>query len=158
MQHNQLKLEDVKRNTYITYGWDHFNKDKFVPVRNNNYINKPFGGLWACNAKSNDWYNFCKSEDFKAESLSKHFKFKLSADARILMFDSVYNVLYCPQIKDPIIMFDNIKSVYPDFEEISKYFDAIWYSKSRYQLYYMLYGWDVDSLLVLNPDIIIPTN
>ena len=40
-----------------------------------------------------------------------------------------------------------------DFERVAKDYDFIDFKVK--ELYYQLYGWDLDSILVLNPDVII---
>ena len=44
-----------------------------------------------------------------------------------------------------------------DFESLSKSYDAIelHLSDSEDNLYMMLYGWDCDSILIMNPDVIV---
>ena len=42
-----------------------------------------------------------------------------------------------------------------DFEKIYQKYDAVEINiSSDYMLYYFLYGWDCDSVLVMNPDVI----
>ena len=44
-----------------------------------------------------------------------------------------------------------------DFEKITENYDAIIINAgSDVLLYHMFYGWDVDSILVLNKDVVIP--
>ena len=56
------------------------------------------------------------------------------------------------QNKLPLLMGINI---FLDFEKLSKEYDAIEVNISECRdLYYSLYGWDCDSIVIMNPDII----
>ena len=49
-----------------------------------------------------------------------------------------------------------VESVYLDFEQMkASGIDAFEVSLS-YKMYYMFYGWDVSSILVMNKDVIVP--
>ena len=42
-----------------------------------------------------------------------------------------------------------------DFEKLAEIYDAmVVYISADYNLYYRLYGWDVDSVLVFNPNVV----
>ena len=73
----------------------------------------------------------------------------MTNDAKILTIST------CEHLKD---LPKSCESCYDflDFEELSKKYDAIevWISKDS-NLYFELYGWDCDSILIMNPKIII---
>ena len=43
-----------------------------------------------------------------------------------------------------------------DFEKLAETYDAVEVNiSSDFNLYYQLYGWDCDSIVIMNPDIIV---
>jgi len=145
---------------YIHYGNDHFDPDKFNQIMNLYLSNKPSGGLWAspCNAERS-WYKWCKSEKFRIESFDKWFTFTLKDDAKILTIKTKQDLCelenngFCVDKYTKIRY--NLRGFYPDFEKLAKHYDAIEVYMSD-TIYWGLYGWDCDSLLVLNPDCVVP--
>lgn len=74
---------------------------------------------------------------------------------KVVTLDDLTNFLnkYCDQ--------DEWRSIRVDFESIAQFYDALFvkiYTEDcedfQQQAYWQLYGWDVDSLLIFNPDII----
>ena len=56
--------------------------------------------------------------------------------------------------------YEGLRSLRPvDFEALMQAgVDAVEFNLSKdYELYWALYGWDCDSILILNPEIIIPS-
>lgn len=167
------------RNTvYIHYGSDHFDKKRFRKVRNcilGDIGEKPRAGtgLWASPVDSETtWYDWCEEEDFHIDNLSSSFKFKLLPTARVLYIrnwdelgeaKAIYQnygwFAYIYQF-DSGAMEENMKAKFaPDFERIANDYDAMyvrmwWGDGINSGSYYQLYGWDVDSLLVLNPYVV----
>lgn len=137
---------------YIHYGNSKFIPDLFTPIKNIPFRNKPSGGLWACEAKTNDWYVWCHNEDIFLDSLQDSFTFKLRPNTRFLLLDSEESIRNLPQVTG-----HDYVSYYPDFEEISKSYDVIVY-KCNEKTYSALYGWDLDSILILNKEVIIYGN
>ena len=145
---------------YIHYGSDSFIKDCFLPIRNHAHFNKPYGGLWASPTDATDsWFDWCCENCFRMEKLSKSFQFDISPDANIITITSVDDgrkIVY--DLQDIFSMgrtFLDIPELCIDFEKLLAHgIDAISF-KLNAATYWLLYGWDVDSLLVLNPDCII---
>ena len=139
--------------TYIHYGHKHFDKTMFVRVRNNSPKNKPIGGLWASPDDATfGWKDWCEAEDFRECKEENSFQFTLP-EANILKINSVEDFR-----KLPILTQDyNVMGWLIDFEQCFKLgYDAIELCLSEdYDLYYELYGWDCDSILVLNPDMVV---
>ena len=168
----EVNLDDIdakfnnKENTtiYVHYGHKEFDKDNFNKIQNRRNFNKPYGGLWASAVDAEyGWKEWNESSDYVNISEENSFKFKLSADANILVISSVDDVEKLPlqESDDPIFkliasMRGGIKPV--DFETLkSEGYDAIDFRVSKnHELYNALYGWDCDSILVMNPDIIEP--
>lgn len=144
---------------YIHYGSTKFDKNRFKSVKNISHFSKPSGGLWASdiNAKfgwkgGNEYEHFMECEEFNS------FKFKLSDSAKVLLILNVDSVKLLPQQEDSRSIFYGTREYHPDWEKIAEQgYDAVEFILSNDgRLYWSLYGWDCDSLLVLNPDIIIP--
>lgn len=149
---------------FIHYGADHFDKDKFNYVKNagiGGICCKPYPHtcLWASPIDDQDgWHDWCETNWFHLDRLNKSFKFKLKEKSRVLKvvtLDDLTNFLnkYCDQ--------DEWRSIRVDFESIAQFYDALFvkiYTEDcedfQQQAYWQLYGWDVDSLLIFNPDII----
>jgi hypothetical protein len=144
---------------YIHYGHDKFDKNLFKEIKNREVFVKPSGGLWASNNNYEiSWEKWCINEGFKTDSLKLFFEFKLSENSKILIIDSADKLYKLPKIKmnnSPILGSYN---VYLDFEKLKKDYDAIevLISKDFDRLYWDLYGWDCDCILIMNKDIIIP--
>lgn len=146
--------DNINEKTYIHYGHDHFNINYFSPVKN--FLpTKPCDGLWACDVESNyNWKDWCEDNDFELDS-NLFFKFKLKENAKILKINDINDLN-----KIPVISYSPINKIFPkekiyDFESLNGIYDAIEIFISKDPLlYYRFYGWDIDSLLVLNPNVI----
>lgn len=151
---------------YIHYGSKEFDITKYEPIKNEEVWIKPYGGLWGSPVNSErDFKMFCEStfannrrDNTKiGEYLSKSFLFTVKDTANIHYIHDMNTLLELPTI-------DYYKvsrlSVYIDFEKaLSMGIDAIEYKYPTNQsilnpYYNALYGWDCDSILVMNPDII----
>ena len=141
-------------NAYIHYGNASFDKNKFETPRNIKWNNKPYGGLWASRVDAKyGWREWCKENDFIHFDHKKSFTFTLSDNANIMHINCVADVKKLPE-QDFDREFTCIKTV--DFEKLmANGIDAIEFNISNdWDLYMALYGWDCDSTLILNPDII----
>lgn len=148
---------------YIHYGHPFYNKDFVNKIENVMCFVKPYGGLWASrvNAKYG-WYDWCTDNEFRLDKLNTHFKFVLTDDARVVQLRSVDDIYTneLPQLH-PII--EQSHSIYLDFEKcVSIGIDAIEVTLDTDNkpfwdtLRWALYGWDCDSILILNPEIVCP--
>lgn len=150
--------------TYIHYGADHFDKRFFNAVMNDVFPSvKPLhGGLWASPIDSNcSWNDFCKNNEYELDKLGKYFQFKLTDDSKVMFIDSNYKLDklvsegFCKNNGFTTSRLINIGLYYLDFEKIANFgYDAILVF-INYETYMSLYGWDCDTLLVLNPDCVI---
>ena len=157
---------------YRHYGHNKFDINKFVPVFNGAFSNKPEGGLWACPTIDYDinWEEWSRSNDFQVDRLNKYFDFKLKDNAKILEIKNMSDLEKLPRVSYDdedlryIISIDKMNSDI-DFEELSKEYDGmmVWmyrandlknYERVYDGIYYKLYGWDVDTLVVFNPQTI----
>ena len=149
---------------YRHYGHDKFDKNLFLKIKNEELRNKPHGGLWASPTKDVDvgWARWCMQEEFCVDKLDSYFDFKLKDNARVLRIEKIKDLEKLPRVKlNDNLMTINHMNFDIDFEEIGKNYDAILVymyrdeeSKGMKSMYFELYGWDVDTLLVLNPDVI----
>ena len=140
------------------YGSKHFDKKMFEePIydADDKYLNKPSKGFWGSPIDSkNSWKNFCLSEAFNLSRLNDHFEFKLKRFARVLKvlnkkdLDSLYR-------KYGVIGEYGHRAL--NWEKIIKKYDAmILIIPDDFDLLYRLNltSWDVDSIVVFNPDIV----
>jgi len=141
-----MVLRNIKLHL-VTYGkGDYFNIAKFEQIKNK-FI-KPEGGLWASPVNvSYGWINWCKDNDFG--DLSSNFEFVFIGN--IFKIDSVRHAALMPWVK---LLDTSIK--YPDFEKmVSLGCDAIYLTaKGEAETRFSnpsLYGWDCESVLVMNP-------
>lgn len=141
---------------YIHYGSPCFSLECFNQPRNIRGWNKPEGGLWASDeAAKYGWKDWCNAEHFRACRENNAFRFDLAPTAKILCLNSVdavnklplqtneYSGRYCKAVDFEKLVSDGVDVV--DFR-----------LSSAPELYWVMYGWDCDCILVLNPDVIIP--
>lgn len=149
-----LPEEDTMKIKCIHYGDTTFNKEWFKRPTNRVCFNKPTGGMWCSPVDAEwGWKEWCESEDFYVENLKIWFTFTLESN-KILIIDS-------PEDLNKFIWTYSEKygkdNPYPDFVAMSKIWDAIFLTDSgigstRFSTPYDLYGWDCESILILNPD------
>lgn len=151
---------------YIHYGDVHFDYDLFDRVRNFSG-NKPMGGLWATpkEPKYIDWKEWCEGNDFNVDRLKYSFEFELSPDAKVFNMSSgndiyrLHDELNCCEYDNwdwyyyQFSKFPPVEKI--DFEMMIRLgYDAfmLWMDPD---LYWSMYGWDCDSLLIFNPDCVV---
>lgn len=147
---------------YIHYGCTEFRKELFNSVRNRKFI-KPNGGFWASPLDSErSWESWCISNEMNSWLNGGSFTFTLTDDAKVYHIYSIADLYELPRNKTAVALFNEY---YIDFEAcVRSGIDAIELHLSEERdnhdgfmkgLYWELYGWDVDSLLIFNPDIIV---
>jgi hypothetical protein len=170
--------------TYIHYGSDAFIPEYFQPVQNNQFYSiKPEGGLWASPKNGRfTWKDFCEGDNFQTEALEYSFEFELKPNAKILEIKTITDLNRVPatdsngkryyssfQESSEGIFLDQKKfmeymsevqrygmNYKIDFVEINKEYDAVYVDGADIYLHWALYGWDCETLLILNPDVIVP--
>lgn len=158
--------------TYIHYGDTKFDYDLFDRIRNRNESCgvlgiKPLGGLWATPKEASyiDWKKWCLSNEFNCDRLAYYFEFNLTQNAKIFHIanaDDVYELvsLGCCDLQPASYRYLNPTSEIPpvekiDFEMLVKLgYDGFELHMNQ-NLYWAMYGWDCDTLLIFNPDVII---
>ena len=99
------------------------------------------------------WRDWCTETNFKA-GLSNYFLFPLSNSSKMLIIYNVEQLLSLPKINNSIT--SNVRSIL-DSEKSSKEYDAIEIPISEnFRFDIELYGWDCNSILVLNHNVVIP--
>lgn len=149
---------------YIHYGSSKFDPNRWSDVRGSEggMFNKPDGGLWATPADAEyGWREWCEREKFGVNSLNRSFRFELSSDARILELtpENVWDLPVDSALNKRISIEDWRKTgraVGIDFAKLAEDYDVLECSITKYpELYWMLYGWDCDCILVLNKEVIV---
>ena len=151
--------------TYIHYGSNNFDLQKFNPISNQETLwNKPSGGFWASPIDAKlGWRNWCQQERYELNNLNAHFNFLITPNARVHHLYTSKDLEHLPKQSGHYISYGNF--FYPDFEKMMEDgWDAIELHLSSsdrnwdYEdgLYWRLYGWDCDSILIMNPNIILP--
>ena len=143
---------------YIVLGKTELKEELFNKDLTNNGINKPKGGLWSSPYNKDTisgWYQFCKEQNFVKADNTVGVIFTLKEEARVYTIDSKEDL-------------DNLVNKYPNdvleilkeiaglnFIAVSKDYDAIYLTDkgqwaTRFSQPNTLYGWDCETLLVLN--------
>lgn len=141
----------MNKDVYIHYGHNEYNDKLFKEIKNKGFV-KPTGGLWASSITAcYAWKDWCRENNFRECIEDNSFKFKLKPGTRKLTIDNHKQLLDLPNLDVPY----RFTWVTLDFEKIKEEYDAIEVLISNDpRLYWDLYGWDCDSLLVLNKDCI----
>lgn len=137
---------------YVHYGSDTFHRPN--PIANRDYyFTKPIGGLWASRKNGKfTWKDWCESEEFRLHTFDSSFEFTLKDHSRILELSSIDQLDNLPKLKE----FEKgswASDCCLDFEKLSTQYDAIEVT-DIHELYFALYGWDCNSILIMNPDIV----
>lgn len=149
---------------YVHYGHKHFDKELFKEIKNINNFVKPNGGLWASDIDAEyGWKDFVDNNNFNTEKYQDFFRFLLKDNAKVLTITNSKQLKDLPKNKNTIYQFE-APFVMLDFEELKKHYDAIEVlisAEDSYDdigmargLYWDLYGWDCDTLLVMNKDVV----
>lgn len=150
----------MEHKIYVHIGSNKFDKNLFKPIKNIDFFVKPSGGLWGSPIDSPyGWEDWVKANNFNHTiGFDKYgndrFYFQLKPNVRLLTIDNVKILNDLPQISNPVLQ--TVKSfVSLDYEALAQEYDAIEVNISADEnLYWELYGWDVDSILVLNSNCI----
>ena len=151
---------------FIHYGSDSFDINRVKLVQNQPLSNKPIGGFWATPVGAElGWKEWCEEVGLEMERLKSHFEFTLSEDAKVIEIskeeDTEALPLYIEKMAEKMMRLfgDAFRTSKPiDFEKlVADGVDAILFNLSAdcMMKYGALSGWDCDSLLVLNPKVII---
>lgn len=150
-----------KNKKYIHYGHKKFERVRFCPIRNRECFSKPDGGLWASPVDAKyGWSGWCEENDFRECNEDNSFTFTLREGANVLHIRDIEYLERLPQIKSEYALWCQL-----DFEKLLEDgIDAIELHLSEEDvsnltvcegLYWSLYGWDCDSILIMNPNVIV---
>jgi len=146
---------------YIHYGHSHFDSNKMLPIKNNCFLTKPLGGFWAsCVNSKFSWLDWVQQNNYYTDKFNLdnlYFKFKLKPSAKVLTITNVSQLEDLPHQSNSdynsLCSLSNWTLL--DFEQLSQIYDAIEVIiSSDIELYYQLYGWDCDSILIMNKNIV----
>lgn len=150
---------------FITYGCGkHFDRSKFREIKNREVLSiyhKPHGGLWSSPVNSDiGWKDWCLGEDFMLEKLKESFRFKIKETSKVYIIDNEVDLKNIPMKLETSFSFRPFERCI-DYEGMKNVgYDAIWLTghgmrSTREDHYGMTtYGFDCETLLILNPDII----
>lgn len=141
---------------YVHYGHKKFLKKYFQPIRNAGFFPKPNGGFWASrNDAEYGWKEWNEVSKWAECSEDNCFKFYISDDANVVTIHSVDDLKDLPDEDSPDGIKSGLKII--DFEKLlSVGVDAVEVLISEdFRLYHELYGWDCDSIVIMNPNIIV---
>lgn len=140
----------------IHHGHDKFKSECFNPIRNRSHWNKPSGGLWTSPIASTDgWLNWCEDNHFSTGDNSKSFVLELN-NPKIFTINSPYiDDKYLVEGDKPILDFMK----YLNYEMIvDEGYDVIHLTTSALydgaSIMSPFYGWDCETILILNLNII----
>ncbi len=152
--------------TYISYGHKYYDPKKFDKIKNrkdNFWINKPEGGLWAADILTDDWQGFCIDNGYRRHryNRSNSFTFTLSDNARVLKLRTdkdCADVLRKYALVDKRMNRKKEESIFNkyvlDYERIAQDYDVIDYKDEICQSCFPY--WDIDCILVLHQEVIRP--
>jgi len=143
-------LDNINNFSVIHYGATEYIPNKIKPIKNDNWC-KPRGGLWCSPTNSNwGWKDWCKIEHFRDCDERNSFKLKFKPNSKIILINSLSDLINLPKVESE---YDCLK--HPDFELLATLCDVIWLTEigqNETHLSYpnSLYGWDCESVLILN--------
>jgi hypothetical protein len=139
----------------IHYGASKFEFSKIAPIENKAWV-KPSGGLWTSPINSEwGWKEWCAAENFSDCRQENSFTVRLVRQARVFMIDSYKDLMSCPLVPSS---YSSNKSL--NFQSIAMDYDAIWLTEkgqneTRFSVPVNLYGWDCETVLILNGQCIV---
>jgi hypothetical protein len=136
----------------IHYGSDKFIPEKVLPVKNDSWVKpKREGGLWTSPIDSKwGWKDWNDCEQFRDCDERNSFTVCLKSNAKIYVIDSLEDLKNSP-------LREGYSKRVLDFEVIAQSYDAIWLTEKGQNETHLsypidLYGWDCETVLILNPD------
>ena len=150
---------------YIHYGSKKFDKTKVTCKRRSYLGSKPNYGLWASPVNTNwGWKNWCDNEGYMECDEENSFMFSLNSTAKVLNIFTEDDIL-------PYISRTELYAIFPDWRgQISKTsiidtidwdkivsdgYDAVELYNSIDLQHTVFNSWDCDSIVVLNPDVVV---
>lgn len=152
---NELAFEfKTKGRQLIHYGSTNYNPELVGKIVNARWV-KPKGGLWTSPVDSQwGWKDWCEMENFRECNESNSFRLVFKPEAKILVINGLYDLEILP--KNVFELAYNYRKHYLDFELLATTYDAIWLTEVGQRETHLsqpmdLYGWDCESVLIMNP-------
>ena len=158
-----------KDKVYVSYLHMEFDKKYFncndvISLNPFDPINKPRYGFWASPIDAEfGWKDFCEQNQMEDMMGGVKFTFKLSKDAKIFNIKDLDDIERLPYTSSTEIAF--AESVFVDFDELKRRgYDGVELFDSGIGHYFAnkkelcFNAWDCESIVIWNPDIIIPIN
>ena len=148
----------------ICYGCgDRFDVSKFRPIENRESFNKPEGGLWASPVDSSwGWIDWCHAEEYRECVQANSFRFTLADDANVMVIDDLEDLRKLPWIRSEFERLHEFRTLrgINFWALLTSGVQAIHLTvegqeRTRYSEP-SLYGWDCESVLVMDPGIVQP--
>lgn len=156
-----MNIKESKK-IYIHYGnspaTSHFDPSLFGAIKNRHIPwTKPDArsGLWGSPVDSEwGWRQWNESEKYVECNDEESFKFRLKPGNKVLTLKTKSDIEGIPELGTTGFPMPILGDEYhPDFEKLASMIDAIEIEDIA-PFYMSLYGWDCESILVLNPYII----
>jgi len=134
------------------YGNTRYDSNRFEPISDVPFRNKPLGGLWTSPVDSEyGWRHWCEDESFR--DCDEYFD--LEFEGTVLQIDSVSDMELLPWIESDGMHFVSFQALCA----LGFSYDAIHLTEkgqeeTRLTHPRSLYGWDCETVLVMNPDAI----
>lgn len=161
--------------TYVHYGCDakEYDITKFKEIKNIPFWTKPSGGFWASPKRKEyqyifDWEAFCHmNNNLPRGGLDQKFFFCLDEKAKVFRIETLEDFNRLPKVDIPDDAPVSPGMEFVDFETcLLQGIDAIEYDYTGVhreettgdEMDIKLLGWDCDSILILNPKIILKEN
>ena len=137
----------------IHYGATQYDPKKFLPISDLPLHNKPKGGLWTSPVDSKyGWWNWCEDESFGDTTKSFEVDFK----GTFFVIDSVDDMNKLPWIELKGFSFVSFQALCANcFTYDAIHLTEKGQNETRLTYPRSLYGWDCETVLVMNPDSII---
>lgn len=149
-------LKGMTRMKYIHYGSSRFDRKKFQPIENQGYRTKPLGGFWASSENSvYSWKTWCETEEM-GWCDGENFAFHIRDTANVIHIKNVEdlsNLPTCDSLIYGVICLDFEKMLTEGIDAVELHLSDA--PQVNSDLLFSLYGWDCDSILIMNPEIIL---
>ncbi len=151
MKLSLISQKEVEQLEVIHYGSKQYIPEHVKPITDIGFV-KPEGGLWTSPVNSsNSWKDWCHNGDFGICEESNSFRLKFKSNTRIYKIDSKSDLsaltFYQPYLSSSMRFLH--------YRYLTQFIDALWLTDKGQQdtafLEGGLYGWDCESVLILNP-------
>ena len=161
---NECTGADLPRIAYL--GETAYDPDLAEPIKNIVGFSKPSGGTWLSPLNDDGttaWTEHCKVIRFDAAVRGRRVHpIGLHPEARVLKIDSMEDLRGAIDTHGGVQR-EGDTQLRPDFEEIARHYDALWLTRRGMNATWVpsgstrgaeenLNGWELESVLILNPD------